>query len=397
MVVDVKVPEVGESITEVQIGEWKAAVGDHVEAGTVLVEIESDKATVEAYAETDGVLTEILKQTGETAGIGEVIGHVEEQAATPASKSKRAASKQKAHKKAEAPPEPKDETKTAPSETPDAPPPSTEKETAKAPAPAPPTAESAPEAAHEASPAPPRPTPPDETRTRVERTVPMTPMRRTIAARLVEAQQTAALLTTFNEVDMTAVLELRARHREEFEKLYKVKLGLVSFFVKACVEALERFPQINARIRGNDIVYHDYQDIGIAMGAGKGLVVPVLRNAGRMAFHEIETAIADFAARAKENKIRLDELEGGTFTISNGGVYGSLLSTPIVNPPQSGVLGMHAVQDRPVAIDGQVVVRPMMYIALTYDHRIIDGREAVTFLRAVKQAAEDPGWMLVNG
>jgi 2-oxoglutarate dehydrogenase E2 component (dihydrolipoamide succinyltransferase) len=224
----------------------------------------------------------------------------------------------------------------------------------------------------------------------------MSPMRKRIAERLVQAQQNAALLTTFNEVDMSAVVALRQQHRDAFEKKYNVKLGFMSFFVKACVESLKQFPQINAEIRGTDIVYHNYFDIGIAVSGGKGLVVPVLRNAERMSFAQIESAIADFASRARDNKISLEELKGGTFTITNGGVFGSLLSTPIINPPQSGILGLHAMQDRPVAREGQVVIRPMMYIALTYDHRLVDGREAVTFLRRIKEIIEEPSRMLIE-
>jgi 2-oxoglutarate dehydrogenase E2 component (dihydrolipoamide succinyltransferase) len=224
----------------------------------------------------------------------------------------------------------------------------------------------------------------------------MSPMRKRIAERLVQAQQNAALLTTFNEVDMSAVVALRQQHRDAFEKKYNVKLGFMSFFVKACVESLKQFPQINAEIRGTDIVYHNYFDIGIAVSGGKGLVVPVLRNAERMSFAQIESTIADFASRARDNKITLEELKGGTFTITNGGVFGSLLSTPIINPPQSGILGLHAMQDRPVARDGQVVIRPMMYIALTYDHRLVDGREAVTFLRRVREIIEEPSRMLIE-
>jgi 2-oxoglutarate dehydrogenase E2 component (dihydrolipoamide succinyltransferase) len=231
---------------------------------------------------------------------------------------------------------------------------------------------------------------------REEDVVPMSPMRKRIAERLVQAQQNAALLTTFNEVDMSAVVALRQQHRDAFEKKYNVKLGFMSFFVKACVESLKQFPQINAEIRGTDIVYHNYFDIGIAVSGGKGLVVPVLRNAERMSFAQIESAIADFASRARDNKISLEELKGGTFTITNGGVFGSLLSTPIINPPQSGILGLHAMQDRPVAREGQVVIRPMMYIALTYDHRLVDGREAVTFLRRIKEIIEEPSRMLIE-
>jgi 2-oxoglutarate dehydrogenase E2 component (dihydrolipoamide succinyltransferase) len=231
---------------------------------------------------------------------------------------------------------------------------------------------------------------------REERVVPMSPIRRRIAQRLVAAQSQAALLTTFNEIDMSAVMAIRKEYKEAFQKTYGVKLGLMSFFVKAVVDGLSATPQINAEIRGNDIVFRNYFDIGIAIGGGKGLVVPVLRNADRLSFAEIEKAIADFSHRAGENKLKVEELQGGTFTISNGGIYGSLLSTPIVNPPQSGVLGMHAIQDRPVARDGNVVIRPMMYVALTYDHRVVDGREAVTFLARVREIVEDPARLLIE-
>ncbi len=232
--------------------------------------------------------------------------------------------------------------------------------------------------------------------TREERRVPMSPIRQTIARRLVQAQHTAALLTTFNEIDMSGIKKLREQYQDAFTKRNGVKLGFMSFFVKAVVDALNVYPQIGAQIEGTDLVYRNYCDIGIAIGAGKGLVVPVLRNAERMSFAEIELAIADFAKRAQDNKLGRDELEGGTFTISNGGVYGSLLSTPIVNPPQSGVLGMHATVDRPVAVNGQVVIRPMMYVALSYDHRVVDGREAVSFLKRIKDVIEDPTRMILE-
>jgi 2-oxoglutarate dehydrogenase E2 component (dihydrolipoamide succinyltransferase) len=231
---------------------------------------------------------------------------------------------------------------------------------------------------------------------RDEQIVPMTPIRRRIAQRLVEAQKSAALLTTFNQIDMSAVIALRKQHQDAFQSKYRVKLGFMSFFVKASIEALKLIPQVNAEIRGNDIVYRNYYDIGIAVGGGKGLVVPVLRNAERMSFAEVERAIADFAQRANANQLRVDELQGGTFTISNGGIYGSMLSTPIVNPPQSGVLGLHVIEDRPVARDGAVVIRPMMYVALTYDHRIVDGREAVTFLTRIKEVIEEPARLLLE-
>jgi 2-oxoglutarate dehydrogenase E2 component (dihydrolipoamide succinyltransferase) len=224
----------------------------------------------------------------------------------------------------------------------------------------------------------------------------MSPIRQTIARRLVEAQQNAALLTTFNEVDMSGIKELREIHQENFQKRYGIKLGFMSFFVKAVVDALNQYPQVGAQIDGKELVYRNYYDIGVAIGGGKGLIVPVLRNAERMSFAEVELALAELAKRAKENKLGLEDLEGGTFTITNGGVYGSLLSTPIVNPPQSGVLGMHGIFDRPVAVDGQVVVRPMMYLALTYDHRVVDGREAVSFLRRIKETIEAPARLILE-
>jgi len=231
---------------------------------------------------------------------------------------------------------------------------------------------------------------------REEEAVPMSPLRRRIAERLVEAQQRAALLTTFSEIDMSGVIELRKAYRDSFEKRYGVRLGFMSFFVKAVIDALKTIPAINAEIRSTDIVYKNYYDIGVAVSTPRGLIVPVIRNAERLSFAEVEGAIADFGRRAQEHKIEPDELQGGTFTISNGGVFGSLLSTPIVNPPQSGVLGMHAIQERPVAMDGQVVIRPMMYVALSYDHRIVDGREAVAFLRRIKEAVEAPARMLLE-
>jgi 2-oxoglutarate dehydrogenase E2 component (dihydrolipoamide succinyltransferase) len=231
---------------------------------------------------------------------------------------------------------------------------------------------------------------------REEEVVPMTRLRRTLARRLVEVQQTAAMLTTFNEIDMSAVMALRKEYGEAFQQKYNVKLGFMSFFVKASIDALKAVPQVNGEIRGDDIVYKNYYDIAVAIGGGKGLVVPVLRNAERLSFAEVEMAIGEFARRAKDNKLSIEELQGGTFTISNGGIYGSMLSTPIINPPQSGILGMHAIQERPVARDGQVVIRPMMYVALTYDHRLVDGREAVTFLKRIKETIEAPARMLVE-
>jgi 2-oxoglutarate dehydrogenase E2 component (dihydrolipoamide succinyltransferase) len=226
--------------------------------------------------------------------------------------------------------------------------------------------------------------------------VAMTPLRKRIAKRLVESQQAAALLTTFNEIDMSGVMALRKQYKEAFIERHGTKLGFMSFFVKATIEALKDQPALNAKIEGDKIVYHHYYDIGVAVGGGKGLVVPVMRNAERLSFAEVELAIRDFAIRAKKNKLRPDELSGGTFTISNGGVYGSLLSTPIINPPQSGILGMHNIQERAVVVNGEIVVRPMMYVALTYDHRIVDGRESVTFLKRIKDCVENPSRILLE-
>jgi len=242
----------------------------------------------------------------------------------------------------------------------------------------------------------PKPAGVEGTGSRQEEVVPMTPLRRTVAKRLLEAQQTMAMLTTFNEIDMSTVMALRKEVQESFQKAHGVKVGFMSFFVRSVIEALKLVPQLNAEIRGNDIVYHRYYDIGVAIGAGKGLVVPPIRNAEKLSFAQIEKVIADFATRAQANKLKLEELQGGTFTVSNGGVYGSMLSTPIINPPQSGILGLHAIQERPVARDGQVVIRPMMYVALSYDHRIVDGREAVLFLKRIKELMENPTRMLLD-
>ena len=365
MAIELKVPPVGESITSVEVGDWIKAEGDWIGKDETVVIVDSEKATVEVPAPAAGRLSKILKRKGEPANVGDVIGEIDERASAP-----------------------------SPSAPSPAPPPTTPKP-APPPAPAPPL--SAPSAREEAPkpPAPPAAAPPP-TLERGEESVRMSVWRRTIAKRLVQAKQDAALLTTFNEIDMSAVAELRKTWGEAFQKKHDVKLGLMSFFVKASVDALHAFPQVNAEIRGDDIVYRNYCDIGIAVSSAKGLVVPVLRGAERLSFAEIEKSIAAFARRSNDNTLTPEELEGGTFTITNGGVFGSLLSTPIVNPPQSAILGLHAIQDRPIALDGQVVIRPMMYVALTYDHRIIDGREAVSFLRRVKDAIEEPTRMLIE-
>jgi 2-oxoglutarate dehydrogenase E2 component (dihydrolipoamide succinyltransferase) len=422
MSIELKVPSVGESITEVQIGEWRKAEGDWVRKNESLVEIETDKATIELPAPADGLIAKVLKRQGDRATVGEVIGYFDEQAQSQEKErppQRKAASEQPPSSKPPAPePSPEAEQQAPPARQPHVMPAARRalathglaaeevtptgpggrmlKEDVEAAA----TGREKPQRQAEPIPAGPieRPlaaaTAPSEARG--EKVVPMTMIRRRIAERLVEAQRTAALLTTFNEVDMTAVIELRKRYRETFEKKHGVKLGFMSFFVRAAIDALQAFPAVNAEIRGTDVVYHNYYDVGIAVGSGRGLVVPVLRDADRLSFSQIELAIADFARRAQENKLELHELQGGTFTISNGGVYGSMLSTPIINPPQSGILGLHAINDRPVARDGQVVIRPMMYLALTYDHRIVDGREAVTFLRRIKEVIEDPNRLLLE-
>ncbi len=409
----VTVPALGESITEVQVSAWLKQPGDRVALDEPLVEIESDKATVEVPAPVAGVLGEILKQPGEMAVVGEILARIEEGAgaepapttgpreepAAPGAAVMPAARRVLAEKGAD----PAGVKGTGPGGR-------VLKEDALAhgsaasaqhgPAPAAPAAPSpaAPSPARPAAPAPSRPAPAPAAAAgcRTVREVPMSMIRRRIAERLVQSQQQAALLTTFNEIDMSRVIALRKEHQEAFTARYGVKLGFMSFFVRATVDALQVVPELNAQIHGQAIHYHDYQDIGVAIGGGKGLVVPVLRNAENMDFGTIERTIADFGARAAANKLDLTELEGGTFTISNGGVYGSLMSTPIINPPQSGVLGLHAIQDRPVASDGQVVIRPMMYVAMTYDHRIVDGREAVTFLKHVKHCVEQPERLLLR-
>ncbi len=401
MAIELVVPPLGESITEVQIGAWLKQPGDYVAMDDSIVEIESDKATVELPAPIGGIITEIVKQMGDQANVGDVVGYMEEGEAPTA----------------EAAPE-----ASAPAESPDPSSgakgdahvmPSVQRVLAEAGVLAQQVAGTGPggrvlkedaqrhvtgkaqlEAAASTASTPATPAPPSGPRD--EEVVPMSPLRKRVAESLVSAQHNAALLTTFNEADMTEVMALRSKYKEAYSEKFGIKLGFMSFFVKASIDALRAIPQVNAEVRGTDIVYKNYNDIGIAVGGGKGLVVPVLRNAERMSFAEIEVAISDFGQRAARNRIGLEELKGGTFTISNGGVYGSLLSTPIVNPPQSGILSMHAIQQRPMAINGEVVIRPMMYLALSYDHRIVDGREAVTFLKRIKECLEDPSRMLLE-
>jgi len=439
--IEVTVPNVGESITEVQIGQWLKGEGDWVNEGEDIVEIETEKASVQIPAAASGYLRNLLKKAEEFAVVGETIASIEAAGngqPTPAQStpvSQPAVSQPAASQNPPASP-------ASPAPVAVVPPPSADGGSFVMPAaqrliddlgleasqitatgpggrilkedvqryvaqrssqPAlPPKPVAAPPAASglRTIPAVTDVTVSSSLMTsaphRGEELKPMSMLRRTIAARLVQAQQTAALLTTFNEIDMKPVMELRNKYRDAFAKKHGVKLGFMSFFAKAAVEALKRFPAVNAEIRGNNIAYRHYQDIGIAIGGGKGLVVPILRNVERMSFADVERSISDFSVAAAENRLQPQDLEGGTFTISNGGIYGSLLSTPIVNPPQSGILGLHSIQERPIALDGQVVIRPMMYIALTYDHRIVDGREAVTFLKTIKEILEDPARLFLE-
>jgi 2-oxoglutarate dehydrogenase E2 component (dihydrolipoamide succinyltransferase) len=434
MAIELKVPEVGESITEVMIGTWKKGVGEQVVADESVVEIESDKATVELPAPSAGVISQILKQAGEQATVGEVIGYLDTVGAAAPPPAAPAASPSQAPQPQSVDVRRREGSTMIGSVQPAASGagpvmPAAARVLGEAGVPPQSVAGSGPGgrvtksdamaavagSAQPVAPAPPATTPgsaappatapalsgttalaAEATAERAERAVLISPIRRRIAERLVEAQHEAALLTTFNEVDMSAVMVVRKKFKDSFSDRHGVKLGFMSFFVRAAVEALRAVPQVNAEFRDPHIVYRDYCDIGIAVGGGKGLVVPVLRNAEQMNFAEIEQAIGEFARRAAENKLKLEELQGGTFTISNGGVYGSMMSTPIINPPQSGILGLHAIQERPVAVDGQVVIRPMMYLALTYDHRLVDGREAVTFLKRVKDTIEDPTRLMLE-
>jgi 2-oxoglutarate dehydrogenase E2 component (dihydrolipoamide succinyltransferase) len=403
MPTEIKIPAVGESITEVQISEWLKSEGDTLKQDEPLAVIDSEKTTFDLPAPHAGKLTKILHQAGETVAIGTIVAQLapEGEAGNPQPAEKKMPAKPAARAAAEAKTEkpaeesPAEKTKSA----------APERKAAKAAAeekPAPEDAGAEPASAPVIRLKTPgtRPAPAVLNQTpsadREEEIVPMTMLRRTVARHLVEAQQTMAMLTTFNEVDVSAVQTLRKEHQEAFEKRYQVKLGLMSFFVKAAIDALKQFPQLNAEVRGNDIVYRNYFDIGVAIATERGLVVPVLRNAARLSFAELERAVGDFALRAKDGKLKPDDLEGGTFTVTNGGAFGSLLSTPLINPPQSGILGMHTIQERPVAVRGEIVIRPMMYLALTYDHRIVDGREAVLFLRRVKEVIETPSRMLIE-
>ena len=356
MAQEIIIPQLGDSITTALIARWHRADGETVCKGESIVTLESDKVAPELEAEADGVLSIVVSE-GEEVAIGTVIGSITEGAVAPAPTVTTPESVEEEASVDEAP-------------------------VAEAPKPV-------------AAPKPAQPSPPVNKDSRVSRKK-MSPLRRKIASHLVNAQQTAAILTTFNEVDMTEVMKLRKSVQEDFIAKHGVKLGFMSFFVKAVVQALKDVPSINARIDGTDIIENHFYDVGVAIGTDKGLIVPVLRDCDSKSFAQVEQDILDYATKAKEGRIDFEDLSGGVFTVSNGGVYGSLLSTPILNPPQSGILGMHTIQQRPMAINGEVVIRPMMYLAMSYDHRLVDGKEAVTFLIRIKDCLENPSRMLLE-
>ncbi len=409
MTIEIKVPNLPESVTSAVVATWHVKAGEAVKREQNLVDLETDKVMLEVPAVADGVLKEWTVQPGATVKAGDVLGVLAEGAvtATPAGATKSEAPKPAATAAAPASPASGDDSQS----------PAVRKMLAELGI----SAEgipasgkggrltkedveafakskkngggaATPVAAKPSSPAPAM----KPAGSREEQRVPMTRIRARIAERLIEAQNTAAMLTTFNEVDLKAVNDVRARYKESFEKSQGVKLGFMSFFVRASLEALKKFPAVNASIDGNDIVYHGYYDIGIAVSSPRGLVVPIVRDADLLSFAGIEKAIGDFGAKAKDNKLTIEDLTGGTFSITNGGIFGSMMSTPILNPPQSAILGMHGITERPVVVNGEIVIRPMMYVAMTYDHRIIDGREAVLFLRTIKECLEDPARMLLG-
>ncbi len=407
MAIEIRVPALGESISEATVGKWFKKAGEPVRADEPLVELETDKVTLEVNAPGAGVLSEITAETGQTVAIGALLGQLSGGAAAAAAPPKPAAGPKAAPASAAPMPPPPSAAKFAAENKIDlagvagsgkrgqvlksdvlaaaaaaAPPPAPVIAPAPVPAPAPMSA-----------PAPRATTPDDSAR---EERVRMTKLRQTIARRLKDAQNTAAMLTTFNEVDMTEVMALRARYKDAFEKKHGAKLGFMGFFVKACVQALKEIPAVNAEIDGADLVYKNYYHLGIAVGTDKGLIVPVVRDCDRLSVAEIEKTIADLGRRARDGQLKLEELQGGTFTITNGGIYGSLMSTPILNAPQSGILGMHKIQERPVVVAGKIEIRPMMYLALSYDHRVVDGKEAVTFLVRVKEGLEDPARLVLD-
>jgi len=412
---NIVVPELGESVVEARVARWLKKEGDRVEVGEPIVELETEKIDLEVNAERGGVIASIKRKEGEDVKIGEVLGVVDESAAAPGPGGNGASAAPAAKAPPAAASTPPGDTQVAAAETDDTRATPTARRMAKdhdvnlgalqgsgpagrvmkqdvqnVIAPVAPLTPVPPAGARTGGPTQRRSSERSEERQR------MSKRRATIARRLVEAQHTAAMLTTFNEVDMTAVMNLRERRKDAFKQQYGVGLGIASFFVKASLAALRAFPQLNAEIQGDEIVLKRYYDIGMAVGAEGGLVVPVLHDADQMSFAEIEQRIRDYAKRAADGTLNLQDLAGGTFTITNGGVFGSLLSTPILNPPQVGILGLHKIQDRPIAVNGQVVVRPMMYVALSYDHRLVDGREAVQFLVKIKEFIEDPGQLLLE-
>ena len=374
---EIKVPILPESINEATVAAWHKKPGDYIELDDVIVEIETDKVVLEVPAEESGVLTEISAEEGETVTEQQVLGLMDDEASSENKKS--------SENQEEAPAQDEKTESSVDKNEPDEAQkadPKTHEETHKRP--------------QVSSPPAPETSTPKPSGNRMEERVPMTRIRKTIANKLHSATQNTAMLTTFNEVDMSEILSMRASYKEAFEKKYSVKLGFMSFFVKAAVESLKKFPTVNAYIDGEDIVYHAYCDVSVAVSSDRGLVVPVLRDAHKMGMHDIEKGIVDFAVRAQDGTLGIEEMSGGTFTISNGGVFGSLMSTPILNSPQSAILGMHKTQERPVVVDGEIVIRPMMYLALSYDHRIIDGKEAVQFLISIKEALEDPARLLLK-
>ena len=397
MQVEVKVPQLSESVSEATLVAWRKKAGEPVKRDENLIDIETDKVVLELPAPADGVLARLMKKDGDSVTSGDVIAVIDTEGKATAMPSAAPAAAPKEEKKEAA------KTAPAPAASPSATKIAAEKGIdtstvqgtgrdgrvtksdvtgAAQPAQAKPAAAPAPVQLPSGN--------------RTEQRVPMSRLRQRVAERLVQSQSTAAILTTFNEVNMQAVIDLRNRYKEAFEKQHGVKLGFMSFFVKAAVHALKKYPVVNASIDGSDIVYHGYYDVGVAVGSERGLVVPIIRDADQLSLAQIETTIADFGKRAKDGKITIEELTGGTFSISNGGVFGSMLSTPIINPPQSAILGVHATRERPVAENGQVVIRPMNYLALSYDHRIIDGREAVLSLVAMKEALEDPARLVLD-
>ena len=411
---DIRVPTLGESVTEATIGKWFKKPGDAVAVDEPLVELETDKVTIEVPAPAAGVLADIAARDGETVAVGALLGQIKDGAAVadkavplgrPDQKTATAAPINAAQEEPRPPPDAKTplapsvrklaaetgvDATTVPGSGKDGRVTKGDMMAAIERAAAAPTPIDRPAASVQL-----RAPPPAADAAREERAK-MTRLRQTIARRLKEAQNTAAMLTTFNEVDMGAVMHLRRQYKDLFEKKHGVKLGFMGFFVKACVQALKEIPAVNAEIDGTDLVYKNYYHIGVAVGTEKGLVVPVVRDCDRKSLAQIETEIADFGRRARDATLRIEEMQGGTFTISNGGVYGSLMSTPILNAPQSGILGMHKIQERPVVVAGKIEARPMMYLALSYDHRVVDGREAVTFLVRVKEILEDPARLVVD-